>query len=265
MQGAATCRTRSASRREEVNMLIISTKSEFIKLLNRIKNRVLLSLIAVISIFTALFSSGGLSVNIAGISLRFYNGAFTVLDQLNRIIIPLIVFMLCADIISHEFSDLTIKAGLLRPVGKGTLFISKWLAVVLFGSCCLGVSFIFGGIVSVVLGQMNILTAITAYIVSVLPLCASAAMAALLSSVITAPALSMFISIVVYILLNCVGFISSTWGIIFYTAHVNWYKMFTGSFSFMLLQSIVNFALMLAAYTILFLIIGKIVFSGKKV
>lgn len=246
-------------------MIIISTKSEFIKLLSRFKNRVLLFLIAVISLFIALFSSGGLSVDIAGVSLRFYNGAFIVLDQLNRVVIPLIVFMLCSDIISHEFSDSTIKAGLLRPVNKTTLFTSKWLAVVLFGVCCLGVSFIFGGIISVTLGQMNIITALTAYIVSIIPLCACAAMAALISSIITAPALAMFISIVVYILLNCAGFISSSWGVIFYTAHVNWYKMFTGSFSFMLFQSIANLALMLAAYTVIFLISGRAVFSGKKV
>lgn len=247
------------------NTFVTAAKVEFTKLISRKKNRVLIVLIIIASFTASVFSSGGMAVQIAGMNFNFYNGAFLILSVLNSIVLPMIVFTMSADIIAHEFSDQTIKAGLLRPINKTTLFLSKWTAIVLFGVCCLGVSFVFGGLISVILRQIDFFSALISYIVSILPMCAFAAMSALISTAISSPAMSMFISIVVYLLLNGTGLISSFLGVIFFTAHINWYKMFLGSISTLPLTNIINIAVMMTAYTALFLIVGSIAFSNKKV
>ena len=246
------------------NTFIITSKIEFAKLIGRLKNRVLLILIMLVSLAASLFSSGGLSIQIAGMNFNFYNGAFLVLSALNSIVLPMIIFTMSADIIAHEFSDQTIKAGLLRPVSKSTLFLSKWTAIVMFGICCLCISFIFGGLISVILGQVGFFAALTSYIVSVLPMCVFAAMSALVATIISSPAMSMFISIVAYLIFSGTSLISSFLGVIFFTAHINWYKMFLSSFSSLPLTNIINIAVMMTAYAILFLSLGNIAFSRKK-
>lgn len=247
------------------NTFVTAAKVEFIKLTSRTKNRVLLILIMIASFFASIFSSGGWAVKIAGMDFNFYNGAFLVLSVLNSVILPMIVFTMSADIISHEFSDQTIKAGLLRPINRTVLFLSKWFAVALFGVCCLGISFIFGGLPSIILHQVDFFAALISYVVSILPMCVFAAMSALISTVISSPAMSMFLSVVAYLILNATSFISSFLGVIFFTAHVNWYKMFLSSLASLPMANIVNLSVMMAAYTIFFLIIGNIAFSAKKV
>jgi ABC-2 type transport system permease protein len=140
------------------------------------------------------------------------------------------VFMASSDAFASEIENGTIKCVLLRPIGRGKAFISKIAAVWLFALINLLASFavmaaariIFQGSVA---GLGDIFAA---YVISSAPMIPFAAMGAFIAVAVGSSTMSMFVSIIAYMLMIGATLWRPSAGAALFTSHLGFYKLFLG-------------------------------------
>jgi len=146
--------------------------------------------------------------------------ASTKLYFINYLVIPLMVFMLAADVFPQEFNDLSIKNVMLRPISRFKIFVSKILAIIDFMFINLGLL----GITVTLVGRAFSLKVIALYLANILPCLAFAALGIFIALIFKTSTLSMFISIVVYLSMILLQLYNTTMGAMLFTSQLGFYK-----------------------------------------
>lgn len=206
------------------------TRNELDKLLSKKKYFVFFAIEIAICVIVILLDM--LLSRVSGGVLTF-GGADLSLMMLTffiRVYIPLIIFMASCDVFSSEFSDLTARAVLIRPVTRLKAYLSKITAIMLMGLVFLAMLLITtvalegfsGG------GIRNFWLSFGAYLLDAVPLFVLLLMAVFVNQLTKSSSLAMFLLILIYALLTIVGiFVPQLSGLLF-TGYSQWHNLWIG-------------------------------------
>ena len=213
-----------------MNSFVVSVRNTLRKIFGHRKYWVFFILSCLMVLFFTLFTQGGMRLNLGAVSYSFSNGAFLALSVLSAVILPLLSFMMSADLFAMEISDNTIKADLLRPVGKSKLYFSKCCGVLSYCALILLASLVICLLVSIFSGWLDKLVVIFFAHIMSLVLCSVFIAFGSLVAVWTAnPSLTMFLCIIVYIVLTVLSSLFTVVGAVSFTSYYSWFKMIMGS------------------------------------
>ena len=198
---------------------------ELKKILIRKKYYVLLIIELVLAAVTVLFTSiNGFAV--LGFNMDLPSIPYIILNTLAVFVLPLIIFMLSADLFTNEIETGMIKAVLLRPLSRFKIFISKLIAIILYVFLHLITICIVILAIKAVLGSpANMLSIPAAYVITVYPMIAFISFSTLISLLVGNSSLAMFVSMIIYFVMQGVTIVSAPVGAVFFTSHLNIYKM----------------------------------------
>ncbi|MCH5210644.1 MAG: ABC transporter permease [Oscillospiraceae bacterium] len=245
-----------------MSALIINTKSELKKLLNKKKYLV----ITILSALVCLMRLGG-NMLIAKVSrgemVIKSNLIMEMIGFVTDIVVPLVVFMAVTDLFASEIQEDTLKASLMRPLTRFKVMLSKSLAAFFLGCAVMAAMFIICLIVQIVSGNglASAGQGAAAYLIDMLPVMALVSMAVLINMLSKSPTLSMLLCIVVYILFKYLNLYVSPVGQMIFTAYSQWHRIWIGSLlplGAMLSKIGILFGSVLILYTL-----SYIIFDGK--
>lgn len=242
-------------------MIKAGVRNELVKLFSLKKYRALLIVIGLLSLSPSLL--GGVSKGQLGLSA--ISTPLTVLSIASKFMLPLIIAMAAADIFTAEQENGTIKAVIIRPISRISIFTTKVLAIVLYTLFALLVCFITSLILSIALkgvGSINILETLLAYTVSILPMFPVILFAVTVSQLCKSSSGTMMLSVFSYIMILAVGTIFPSISPMLFTSYTGWYKIFIGAA--MPLANILNVLALLVAYALLFFAAGSWAFEKKE-
>ncbi|HHU07767.1 MAG TPA: ABC transporter permease subunit, partial [Clostridiaceae bacterium] len=209
---------------------LAGTRNELDKLL--LKKKYYVFLIIEIAICVIMILLDKLLSRVSGGVLTF-GGADLSLMMLTffiRVYIPLIIFMATCDLFSSEFSDLTARAVLIRPVTRLKAYLSKITAIMLLGLMFLAMlliatvaleGFSRGGIRSFWLS-------FGAYLLDAVPLFVLLLMAVFVNQLTKSSSLAMFLLILIYALLTIVGILVPQLSGLLFTGYSQWHNLWIG-------------------------------------
>ena len=219
---------------------------EILKIFWRAKYWIILVIYAAIGFGAGMLGASGYSLR-AITELTFSvtgpNVVFGVLSVYRSFLLPLAIFMLCADVFTSEIESKSIKCVIARPVSRFDAYLAKCLAILCYNAIALGVGFIVAEawqIITVVAAgsagsagaisaqAATALEALAAYALTLAPMAAFIAFAAFVSVLIHSPALVMFLCIVSYIALSFLGTLYNGFGAALFITYTGWYRMWLG-------------------------------------
>lgn len=236
------------------------TACELRKISSQRKYKVLFGIIVLLVI-------GGAAVSlIPGNPLRLSmaNYPYTVLTWLNTLFLPLAVFMLASDLLSGEIGSQEIKVMLTRPVARHKVLIAKYAAIAAYAGVLMAACFVISGIFSVVvagLASFSILTAVSAYLVGLLPVVALIAMAGMISAAAKSGTATFGLCLLAYVGLSLLGWIFAGAAPALFTSYMGISNMVIGSV--IPVSSLLMGVIILFGYTVAFLSLGAISFERK--
>ena len=190
---------------------------------------------------------------------------YSILNALNLFVMPLLVFMAATDLFTGEIENGSIKASLLKPVSRTTLFLAKNISIMLYISTVMFVSFVMSEVYLILAGaNVGVLLQIAvAYIASGLPILCFIAMATFVSMAVKSSSFSLFINIGLYVGMTAINLFYTTYGTIFFTTYLGWYKIWLNSS--LPLYNISIVALILLSYMFGMFTIGGMLFQHKEI
>lgn len=241
--------------------LILSTKSEFRKLLINKKYIVLTILGAVIcllrlglNILVAKLSDGEVAIK--------SNLIMEMLGFVIEILVPLIIFMAVTDLFASEAQENTLKASLLRPVTRFKVMTSKAVAVYALACVVTLVMFVICSVMQIVSGNSIGVIGVSfmAYVLDLIPLFGIVTLALFINVISKSPTLAMLMCIVVYVFFKYLNYFVSPMGQLVFTAYSQWHKLWIGSllpFGAMLSKVGILFGSVLILYTLSYIIFDR--------
>ena len=146
------------------------------------------------------------------------------------IFLPLMAVMAASDLFVAEQADHTIRFSLMRPVGKGTLFFSKALAVFVLCAFDLAVMYLVTTLAQVGLGggTEGVLTSLGACLLDLIPLAVLILFFCLVNQVGRGSGLTVLLCVVCYIGLLVLGtYLPAVGGLVF-TGYLRWHNLWIG-------------------------------------
>jgi ABC-2 type transport system permease protein len=160
-------------------------------------------------------------------------------------LLPLAIFMLAADVFTHELESGSIKCVITRPVSRFDAYLAKCCAILCYIAITLGVGYFLSQIFQIVIyftgadqsaagplyapiGAAGAAEALAAYALTLAPMAAFIAYACFISVLIRSPALVMFLCIASYIALSVFGTFYNGAGAALFTTYTSWYRMWLG-------------------------------------
>ena len=132
-----------------MNTVLVAMQNELRKIFWRPKYCILLIIYALIGLGAGLsgFSVGGAGTGTGTVAeilvtVRGPNPLFSALTIYRSFLIPLAIFMLSADVITHELESKSIKCALVRPVSRFDVYLAKSLAILAYIAIALSAGFI---------------------------------------------------------------------------------------------------------------------------
>jgi len=151
---------------------------------------------------------------------------YLILNGLMVLVLPLMIFMLCADVFTNEIETGTLKAVLLRPISRFTVFTSKFFAIVLYVYLHLIAVCTVVLVIRTMQGsRVDLFAILAAYSIAILPMTAFVAFSTLISLMVKNSSLAMYISMILYFVMQGVTVISATIGAMFFTSHLSVHRM----------------------------------------
>jgi ABC-2 type transport system permease protein len=235
--------------------------NENTKLFKRSKYKTLLICIGILSIALGVISNytGGL------INVSLSNLPLNILSILTTVLIPLIIFMAVADLFAAEQENGTIKAVITRPISRGEILISKMIAILIYVTSILIVTFILSLFMGILFGRtqvINIPEIFIAYVVSLLPLIPTIFLSILISQLSRSSSSSVMVSALIYIIIMLLGIICPPISSMIFTSYINWYKLFIGAQ--MPIKSILVIVGLLVGYSLIFFSGAYALFEKKE-
>ncbi|MDR0248557.1 MAG: ABC transporter permease [Oscillospiraceae bacterium] len=245
--------------------------NEISKLLNHKKYIVFMALGVLFSVFWSFLGNmivKGLAL-LGGASL-FMELGFTPTSSLPLfacVLLPLLIFMGCADLFTAEFADHTIRACLIRPCHRVKLYAAKALAVLAYIAAYLAVILAVGEITGLISGAVNtpgkFFAAIGSYALTLAPLAVMTAFAALVSLVLGSGTLVMFLLILSLLVFAALPILLPFLNGLLFTDYLTWYRLWIGAVPPP--GKMVNVTLILIGYGAAFTLGGMIVFERRDV
>ncbi|MDR3239497.1 MAG: ABC transporter permease [Clostridiales bacterium] len=208
-----------------MSLFLRSTKVELVKILIRVKYYVLLLIELLITATVVLFTSAN-GFAVFGLHMDLPAIPYAVLNSLTVFVLPLIIFMVCADLFTNEIETGMLKAVLLRPIGRFMIFASKITAVTLYvflhlmAVCALILA------LKLMLGSpADLPTLPAAFALSIFPMIAFVSFSTLICLLVSNSSLAMFVSMILYFIMQGVTLASAPVGAVFFTSHLNVYRM----------------------------------------
>lgn len=243
-----------------------SLTNELQKQFSRKKTYVLLVITALIPVAAALliaFFQGGLGITpVRSMDFPVYTlGIFT------KLLLPLFIFMITADLFAAEISDHTVKASLLRPVTRLRVFAAKisctGLSILIF----LALIYIITVICSIFPGTgegflTGMLTAAGQYLAAFLPLLLLAIISSFISLLAGGSSGALVLSLLVFLAAKTVGLVLPGVSGYLFTSYTDWYLLLaSGAAS---LSKLVGVFMFILSYSIIFLGSGYLLFERKE-
>ena len=247
-----------------MNAFMSTAKNTFGKITGHRKYKVFFVLSCCLVLFFTLFSRGGMRLNLGPLSYSFNNGAFLALSALTAVILPLLSFMLCSDIIASEISDHSLKSELLRPIGKVKLYFAKLTGTLFYCVSILMASFVICLAVSLYGGWVDLLfTIFIAHAMSIALCIVFISFAGLVAVLSASSSLTMFICILIYIALTVLSNLFTVVGAVSFTGYHSWFKMIMGSV--ILWKNVFVTLGLLLSYTAVFSLLGQFRFDRRDI
>lgn len=249
-----------------MQQFLANLKNECFKLRKRKKYLVLLIIGSAICVASALrivianYITGGSASRQAVLGgLTSSNLPFFLL-----IFLPLMAIMASCDLFVGEQADHTIRFSLMRPVGKGKLFFSKGLAVLLLCAVDLAVMFVVSALTQVVLGggTSGILTSLGACLLDLIPLAVLILFFCLINQLAKGSSLTVLLCVVLYVGFLALGTYLPAIGGLLFTGYLRWHNLWIGvTLPFASLLSRIG---LLAGYALVFACGGFLLFERKE-
>lgn len=210
--------------------LLMSAKSEFMKLMTRKKYIVLIILGALVC-FLRLGGTLLISALSNGSVVVKSNLMLSMLGFTTDILVPLMVFMAVTDLFSSEIQEDSFKAALMRPLTRFKVMTSKALAAFFLGAAVMLAMFIVSLVMQVLSFDNfgNIPQGLLIYAVDIIPIFALVSMAILVNMISKSPTLAMLLCIAAYIFFKYLNYYMSPVGQMVFTAYSQWHKIWIGA------------------------------------
>ncbi len=213
-----------------VAIMTATYKNEISKLLSRKKYLVLLIISVVICV-------GRLGINqiitrLSGQIITPTNTTMEVFPFFAEVLVPLVVFMAVTDLVATEFSDLTIKASLMRPVSRMSLMTSKILAAFTAGAAFYMFIYITCTLLLAVFGEISavyVMNSFLAYVIDLVPLLVLVLMANTVNMIFKTPTLCVFMTLVIYAVFKYVNYFMPALNNMVFTSYMQWHKLWIGA------------------------------------
>lgn len=243
-------------------LTITAAHAELLKVFHRKKYRVLLILQSALCILLMLLSFGR-GIPVLSRTLDLPAVPYVILNAGLLVVLPLMIFMMTADLFSGEAENGSMKAVLLRPVSRMKIFFAKILAIAGFVLLNLLLIWLIAAAFRTFAGDFSaVFPMLTAYVLSILPMLPVIAMSALAAQKIGNASLAIFVSLVLYVGLQVLGLLNTQLGAALFTTHFEWYKMFLG-FSIPWL-GVLNIFFLLLSSAALMLLGGGLLFERNE-
>jgi len=244
-----------------MNAIRIGIINESTKIFKRSKYKVLLICIGILSIVLGLISNytGGL------INVSLSNLPLNILSILTNVLIPLIIFMVVADLFTAEQENGTIKAVITRPISRNEILISKMIAILIYVASILIITFIISLVMGIFFGRTQIISIpeiFISYVVSILPIIPTILLSILISQLSKSSSSSVMFSVLIYIIIMLSGIIVPKVSSMIFISYTNWYKLFIGAQ--MPIKSILTIIGLLLGYSLVFFSGAYALFEKKE-
>lgn len=210
-------------------MIRRTAEVELYKILAQFKYRTVPVLVAIVPLVMLLLNGN------AGSLIRFSpeNLPYTLLSLAASVILPLAACMLAADLFAGERERGELKIPLTRPVSRAALAIGKVSAMLLYQAGLLAILLILSLTAALLsgasLGDLNLLTVLGAYIVTLLPVAAISTVAAFASTLARSATSGFLLGIVLLVALNGLGLAFPAISPMLLTEYAALYKSIIGS------------------------------------
>lgn len=247
-------------------VFIASLHNELFKLRKRKKYTVLLIIASAVCVLSGL---RGIVVNaISGMDFdrAALLGGLTLshMTFFLQIFLPLMAIMAACDLFPVEFHDRTIRACLMRPVGRGKLYFSKVAAVFVLCVFDLAVLFAVTAVTQLVLGGTaeGIGTGLAACVLDLVPLAVLICFLCCLDQLLHGPSLAVLIGLVAYVGLLAVGLYVGGAGGMLFTGYLKWHNLWIGT-ALPLFAMLPRIGL-LVGYGLVFACCGHLLFERRE-
>lgn len=180
------------------------------------------------------------------------------------IFLPLMAMMAACDLFVGEQADHTMRFSLMRPVGKGKIFFSKALAVLVLCAFDLAVMYAATTLTQLVLGggTRGIGSSLFACILDLIPLAVLILFFCLINQIVKGSSLAVLLCVVLYIGFIALGTYLPAFGGLLFTGYLRWHNLWIGiTLPFGSLLSRIG---LLAGYGLVFGCGGYMLFDRKE-
>ena len=245
-----------------------SYRNELTKLLRRKKYVVFLIIGAVICILWAVLGglASGFLGRMGGVAINLTPTPMGALGFFLQILIPFLIFMGAADLITQEAAENTMKGMVCRPVERWKLYAGKLLAIMTYAAMYLALVFVVSSLLNQVLGRPlglnEFFVSFASYMLTLPPLSVLAAFAAMVALAGRSGSLTMLLLIAAYLTMNILPVIFPILSQLLFTSYLGWHRLWIGALpqGFRLLHIIS----ILAGYGAVFFIAGSLIFERKE-
>lgn len=215
---------------------MIALKNELIKLFSKKKYIVFLIIaVAIVLIrFLGTVIIGGMAHWALNNGFELGKGMASVYDMVSfnvRIFTPFMVFLAVSDLFPSEIQEDTIKSVLSQPITRGRVLAVKSVAVLIIGCVCYFSLYLMCLLMQIISGGgfNNVFTVFLAYVIDLIPLMGVIIMSVCISLMLKGPALSLLVSVIVYLALTYLSYYNGTVGSFMFTSYLEWHKLLLGS------------------------------------
>jgi ABC-2 type transport system permease protein len=270
-------------------------RNELRKIFWRKKYCVMLAVYAAIGLAVGALGASGLNlraVMLLSPSAARQGVAFGALSACRSVLLPLAVFMLAADSVTHELESKSIKCVLTRPVSRFDAYLAKSLAILCYVAVSLAACFAvaaawqmfvpgFSGANGAVApgsaayaagisrsgagapSASALAEAFAAYALTLVPMAAFVSLATFIATLVKSPALVMFLCIASYGALAFAGTFLNGVGAALFTTYTSWYRMWLGYR--LPWRSLLSAVGLLCSTCVIFFGLGYLIFERKDI
>ncbi len=180
--------------------------------------------VAICALFAVISSAVGRLASISD-GVFWESVALTVMPVFTQLVMPLIAMMGVCDLFASEFSDLSIKAQLMRPVTRFKIYAAKLCAV--FSVCAAVFLSVFAvsAVCDAALDGGQTAYAFGAYLINLVALIPVIFMSAVINQITKGSTSAMFLCIIVYILMRVAGIMFPLLDSLLFTGYLSWHKL----------------------------------------
>ena len=248
-----------------------AVKNEVVKLFTHKKYIVFMVIGAIFSVLNSflgtMLKSGLTALGSWEITMNIGFTPTAALPLSANLLLPLLIFMGASDLFTTEFSDLTIKATLIRPIHRIKVYLSKVFAILFYVTLYLGVILVIGEITGFISGAVRtpkaFFLAIAAYALTLVPLFILIVFSALIALLFKSSTFVMFVLIFSMLFLGALSLILPVTRDMLFTNYLLWHKLWLGSVP--AFGRMLNICLILFGYGATFTFGGMMIFERRDV